>query len=332
AGSGTWAIPLVGNDLPANLSIKPPKNWAGTLEDLKFTVMSGHAGLEPSASEIKFDLVVNPSPDGVDMNPTLSFGDAGDKIALNLNASMSDPSAATGAKDNPDQYTELTQLSLKGFPDGQKVLFFIGDAEKPLDESQATFDGDTWTINGLSQSDLQNLKFLHAEGSASLTVKGRTYEVDAGGNPYQESGDTKYSDWSADKTAEINISPTVATSGDDHFLWDGTAINGFGGDDTVQLRFGDNLGTADFDKLKNIEIIDMQGSGENKITGLSIEDVISITDGNNSLKILGDGNLDNVTLDAAWGTGTSAGGFDVYTASIGAVTATLYIQQDLIVE
>ncbi|NLU13396.1 MAG: hypothetical protein GXX06_09450 [Gammaproteobacteria bacterium] len=317
AGGGTWAIPLVGNNLPANISIKPPKNWAGTLEDLKFTVMSGHASLTPTASDIRFDLVVNPVANGIEMNPTLSFGNAGDKIELNLNASMKDPSKATGAKDEEgkltDQYTELTELSLSGFPDGQKVQFFIGDSEVPLDGSQATFDGSTWTITGLSQSDLQNLKFLHGEGSADITVKGRTYEVNAAGEQYKESGVPQYSDWSDAKTAAINISPTVPTSGADHFLWNDKAINGFGGEDTVQLRFGDNLGTDDFIKMKNIEIIDMSGkaSGSNSITGLTPEDVFNMTDGDNLLKIIADKN-DSVVLDSKWGTGATVGGKTTY--------------------
>ncbi|MGO1617221.1 MAG: hypothetical protein ACTHXN_04610, partial [Oceanisphaera sp.] len=333
AGGGTWAIPLDGNNLPANISIKPPKNWAGTLPKwvegveggLKFTVMSGHTSLTPTPSEIGFELVVNPTPDGVDFTPTLSFGDAGDKIALNLNASMKDPSAATGAKDKDgeltDQYTELTELSLTGFPDGQKVQFYIGGSEVPLDETKATFDGDTWTITGLSQEDLQNLKFLHAEGSTDITVKGRTYEVDAEGIPYQEGGDTKYSAWSVGETAEINISPTVPTSDDDHFLWDGSAINGFGGEDTVQLRFGDSLSKdeGDFSKLENIEIIDMSGtaSGDNSITGLTVEDVFNMTDGDNILKILVDAedSEDYIGLTDDWSDGVADGNNTVYTGS-----------------
>ena len=318
AGSGTWAIPLDGNDLPANISIKPPKNWAGTLEDLKFTVMSGHTGLTPTASDIRFDLVVNPVANGIEMNPTLSFGEAGDKIELNLNASMKDPSAATGAKDKEgkltDQYTELTELSLSGFPDGQKVQFFIGDSEVPLDGSQATFDGDTWTITGLTQNDLQNLKFLHAEGSKSdIKVKGRTYEVDADGNPYQVDNETQYSDWSDEKDVSINISPTVPTSGADHFLWNDKAINGFGGEDTVQLRLGDDLGTGDFSKMKNIEIIDMSGkaSGDNSITGLTPEDVFNMTDDDNLLKIIAD-KSDTVDLDSSWDTGATKDGKTTY--------------------
>ncbi len=335
AGGGTWAIPLEANNLPANISIKPPKNWSGTLEGLKLTVMSGHAGLTPTASDISFDLVVNPVANGIEMNPTLSFGDAGDKIELNLNASMKDPSAATGAKDEEgkltDQYTELTELSLSGFPDGQKVQFFIGDSEVPLDGSQATFDGSTWTITGLSQSDLQNLKFLHGEGSADITVKGRTYEVNAAGEQYKESGVPQYSDWSDAKTAAINISPTVPTSGADHFLWDGTAINGFGGEDTVQLRFGDNLNTTDFSKMENIEIIDMSGeaSGANTITGLTAEDVFNMTDENNILKILGDGE-DIVGLGGEWGAGERKGDFTTYTATFGVETVKLEIANAIV--
>lgn len=297
AGGGTWAIPLVGNNLPANISIKPPKNWAGTLEDLKFTVVSGHSGLAPSATEISFKLEVNPVANGVEMNPTLSFGNAGDKIELNLNASMKDPSKATGAEG--DQYTELTELSLSGFPDGQKVQFFIGDSNVPLSSPQAIFDNGTWTIKGLSQSDLQNLKFLHGEGSADITVKGRTYEVNAAGEQYKESGVPQYSDWSDAKTAAINISPTVPTSGADHFLWDGTAINGFGGEDTVQLRFGDNLEAGDFAKLESIEIINMKGanSGANSITGLTAADVLDMVGADKTLTILGDSN-DTVSFSA----------------------------------
>ena len=329
AGGGTWAIPLEGNDLPANIAIKPLKNWAGTLADLKFTVMSGHDGLAPTPSEIGFELVVNPLPEGVSMNPTLSFGDAGHKIALNLNASMKDPSAATGAED--DQYTELTELSLSGFPDGQKVLFFIGDSEVPLDDTQATFENGTWTITGLSQEDLQNLSFLHAntDGVKGITVKGRTYEVDAEGNPYQENGETKYSAWSDAKMAEVNVSATVPSSGADHFLWDGSAINGFGGEDTVQLRFGDNLGTGDFGKMENIEIIDMQGSGANSITGLTVEDVFNMTDDDNILKIFGDAGEDTVQLATGW---TQQGETNKYTGTHNGSTVTLELNDSIIID
>ncbi|WP_100639511.1 immunoglobulin-like domain-containing protein [Marinobacter salexigens] len=322
AGEETWAIPVTGGVLPAYIAILPPAHWSGSLTGVNLTVLSGHEGLAPAPTVLPIKFEVTPVASGITLDPTPSFGDAGDKVALNLNASMKDPSTATGAVG--DEYTELTELSLTGFPDGQKVLFFIGDAEEPLDEPQATFDGDAWTINGLSQSDLQNLKFLHAQGSGNITVKGRTYEVDADGNPYQEGGNTKYSDWSVDKTAEINISPTVPTSGDDHFLWGGEAINGFGGEDTVQLRFGDDLGSDDFSKLKNIEIIDMKDSGANKVgeaAGLSIQDVLDMTDENNVLKIDGDSD-DSVFLKssewAADDTGTD--GYVTYTNSVNSAT------------
>ena len=107
-----------------------------------------------------------------------------------------------------------------------------------------------------------------------------------------DSSNTQVGDFSTATTGKvnINISATTPTSGNDLFLWDGTAINGFGGEDTVQLRFDDNLGTTDFSKMENIEIIDMSGkaSGNNSITGLTPEDVFNMTDDDNLLKIIAD--------------------------------------------
>ena len=112
----------------------------------------------------------------------------------------------------------------------------------------------------------------------------------------------------------INISATTPTSGNDLFLWDGTAINGFGGEDTVQLRFDDNLSTTDdFSKMKNIEIIDMSGkaSGNNSITGLTPEEVFNMTDDDNLLKIIAD-ESDTVNLGDNWVAGNTAGDKTTY--------------------
>lgn len=324
AGEGVWAIPVDGGLLPT-MHIKPPKNWSGTLSDLNLTVLSGHTGLEPTPTDIKFDLVVNPVADGLDFNPTLSFGDAGEKIPLNLNVSMKDPELATGA--TGDQHTELTTLEVTGLPDGEKALFYIGDSTTPLDDSKATFSDGTWTLTGLSQDDLNNLKFMHGDtaGVKDISVKAWTYEADASG---QQIG---ASSAAVEKTGiKINVSSTVPTSGDDFFLWEGKNVNGFGGEDTVQLRFGDNLTSTDFSKLENIETIDMAGynSGENTITGLRIEDVISMTDENNILEILGDSG-DKVTLGTGWtATGSTAGGYVTYVQE----GATLKIQDNIVID
>lgn len=112
--------------------------------------------------------------------------------------------------------------------------------------------------------------------------------MDADGKPYQVGGDTQYSDWSDETTVAINISPTVPTSGDDHFLWDGKAINGFGGEDTVQLRFGDSLGDAENKGILGVVWTKVSTTG----------DFVTYTIGGAVLKIHEDmANANNVIID-----------------------------------
>ncbi|GLR63834.1 hypothetical protein GCM10007878_12700 [Marinospirillum insulare] len=69
-------------------------------------------------------------------------------------------------------------------------------------------------------------------------------------------------------------------------------------------------------------------SGENTITGLRIEDVLSMTDDRNVLEILGDSE-DKVTLDAGWtATGNTADGYVTYIQD----GATLKIQEGIIID
>ena len=254
--------------------------------------------------------MVNPVANGIEMNPTLSFGDAGELIALNLNASMKDPIAATGAIG--DTHTERTELKLTGFPSGEKVQFFIGtEVGNGTLDGRVTYDSGSneYTIRDLTQAELDSLQFVHGttSGPEPIGITAKTYEVDDSGN--------RVSDFSAEATStvNINISPAVATSGNDVFLWDGSAINGFGGEDTVQLRFGDDLGSTDFAKLENIEVIDMSGaaSGANSIASLRPEDVLEMTDENNALTIMRDSN-DTVNVDASWGAGNTSGNTTTY--------------------
>ena len=55
-----------------------------------------------------------------------------------------------------------------------------------------------------------------------------------------------------------------------------------------------------------------EASGANQITGLTMQDVLDMTDENNALKILGDAN-DKVNLDSNWTQDATAGGFVSYT-------------------
>lgn len=337
AGNGVWSIPLNANgELPANLQIQPPKHWSGTLKGwsesnpngLKLTVMSGHDDLEPTPSDIGFDLVITPLADGLlVLDPTLSFGNAGDKISLNLNAGMKDPVSSMGA--DGDEHTERTTLKLTGFPDGRKVQFFVDGSGEPIKvvegETEITdwntpaayFDEDTntWTIIGLTQENLDSLQFLHGStaGQKNVGVEAWTYEVGTDGVQVGDPSDSKSAN------VAINIGNTVPTNDEDHFLWENKAINGFAGEDTVQLRFADSLThdeyQNDFGMLKNIEVIDMSGeaSGANTITGLTPEDVFKMTEDGNLLKILGDAE-DTLTLGDGWNEGVDTSGITTFTA------------------
>ena len=170
---------------------------------------------------------------------------------------------------------------------------------------------------------MDSLKFVHGatSGVQEINISARTYEVD--------SSNAQVVDFSTATTGKvnINISATTPTSGNDLFLWDGTAINGFGGDDTVQLRFGDKLVAGDFANLNSIEIINMKGesSGANSITGLTAADVLDMVGANNTLKILGDSN-DLVTLDyAVWGAGTKNGDTTTYSHTDNGVIVNLEV-------
>jgi hypothetical protein len=86
-------------------------NHSGTVEGLVLTVFSGEDGLDPIESTSTFDLTVDPLADGLTITPTSTFGVEGDKIALNLNASMID-----------NDGSETVTITLKGL--GEYASFF----------------------------------------------------------------------------------------------------------------------------------------------------------------------------------------------------------------
>jgi len=328
-GNNIWSIPLTDDDLPAYIAILPPTNWSGTLEDLTLTVMSGESGLAPLATELEFDLVVNPIADGITLNPTLSFGDAGDVIDLNLNAAMKDPVANDAGVE--DQYTERTTLELSGFDDGEKTLFYIDGVE--IDSSRVNYDGDTntHTITGLTQEELDGLGFIHSGTTDSIEVTAWTQEVDSSGQVEGAISDK------VSATVAINVSNKLPTTGDDTLLWSGGAIDGRAGEDTIQLRFGESLSGDELaENLSNVERIeiawqgdDIAGQGSASITALGVEDVLDMTDDGNTLRIVGEDGA-SITLDGDWGTGTDNGTYTTYTATVGTESVTLEVQSTLI--
>src|SRR5699024_4217516 len=69
-GTNTW---LLGDEMPKYIGILPPKNWSGTIEDIKFTVISGEENLtEKDETTVDFNLTATPVANGVTLAPTAS--------------------------------------------------------------------------------------------------------------------------------------------------------------------------------------------------------------------------------------------------------------------
>ena len=259
-----WNIPLNSGEMPAYIGIVPPENWSGTIPQIVFNATDTVG----SIATTPFDVTVTPVVDTLTMNATKTFGDEGDDIALKLNANVDDLDGS-----------ETVVLTLAGFGDADATFKADGSA------IASSYDAgtDTYTITDIAASDINALSVVHAAMS-STTITANAYMV--------ESDATNSADATGTLTFDITINAATASSGDDTLLYEGVALDGLGGTDTVVLG-----GTAlDFSHLSNIEILDLE-SGNNAITppNLTFSDVISMTDANNDLKILGDSG-DTVTL------------------------------------
>nr|WP_241264572.1 Ig-like domain-containing protein [Marinobacter daepoensis] len=296
--TNTW---LLGDgSVPAYVGIMPPKNWSGTLSDLIVQVLSGEVSLDNQlVSEDRFDLVVTPVADGVTINPTPSFGDEGDIIGLNLNHELVDP-VSVGAT---DQSTETLTLELRGL--GEHAAFYLGNTLLN-DPAAVAYDAatDTYTIRGLTSKQAEELGFVQAKSDmGNLEVRAQT----------EESANGATSDWTNWESVVTDITSQFGTTGNDQLLFTGALVDGRSGDDVVALRLGEDVDGATLaGTLKNIETLDLGIDGANEVSALRLEDVIAITDEDNTLSILGDAD-DSVTLSGGWTKGTTTDGLVTYT-------------------
>ncbi|MDX1296016.1 MAG: hypothetical protein R3302_07105, partial [Sulfurimonadaceae bacterium] len=127
-----------------------------------------------------------------------------------------------------------------------------------------------------------------------------------------------------------------AGGGDDFLVFDSadSLINGGTGYDTLLVS---ESGALDFGNVQNIEEINMSGGTVEDISHITVDDVFSMTDDDNTLIISGDSGSDAVHLfnenskDWTQGTAENIGGkvYDVYSYTDAAGTTTVKIQQDL---
>ncbi|MGG4776225.1 retention module-containing protein [Paenalcaligenes sp. Me52] len=306
---GMWTIPTVNGKVP-EISILPPKHWSGTLTDLELTVLSGEKSLkdkDQNESSAKFDLVVAPVADGIaSLEAAAAFGAEGSIVKLNLNLTMHDRADAT-VKDKDgnvlaqDSSQETVSLKLDGL--GEHAAFYTMDADGKwvlLSEDQIERGEDgSYVLSGLTQEQVLNLGLVQS-GSA----------VDQNGKVTIEAW-TQDGDSVSDRVTgefDINLSSQKATADSDNLLFDGkTLLDGGAGDDTVWLRFGEDIDFGQYGEtgqpenlFKNIETFDLTREGfDHSIENLSVKDVLDMTDSRNVLTIRAD-HGDKITLGDGW--------------------------------
>ena len=322
--TNTWILSQSG-DL-SQVSILPPRHWSGTLSDLQLVVESGDTRLSENMVEtITLEpFTVNPKANGVSLKVTQTFGNENAIIPLNLNASMQDPKVVDINGYSDGSY-ETTTLKITGL--GEYASFYLGD--KRYDKVVYNKQDDSYTVTGLTQNDLDKLGFLQAvnsirdqnvnEAGVQIKVEGWTVETDAENGTILDISEVN----SANITLKIFVQK--ADNNDNKLIWTGTTINGGGGNDTVVLRAGENLqGTVLATNLKNIEILDLSVAGKNTIGMLTADQVNSMTDTRNVLKINGTAE-DQITLASGWTKGSIENGYVTYTAQSNGADVTLQV-------
>jgi hypothetical protein len=146
-------------------------------------------------------------------------------------------------------------------------------------------------------------------------------------------GDDRLEGEAGDDTLDGNVGADtlLGGEGDDTLVFDSTdaLIDGGNGLDTLIIK---ETGTLDFSNVHNIETIDLTGNGTQDITGLSLNDVLNMTDANHTLTITGDAADSVGTVDTTgWtkGTETVNTGSHTYEYSNGADSISITIDDNV---
>ncbi|NPT32847.1 hypothetical protein DDR56_20100, partial [Halomonas venusta] len=285
-GGGGWSILNADGSMPDFVGLVPPRNWSGTLDGADALTLTARTSRNGESETTSTDLEVNVQAvaDGITLSPELSFGDEGDKIPLNLSASMEDLDGS-----------ETATIKLTGL--GEHASFFTDGGDTLLDSVSYDSGSDTYTLSGITPDQINDLYLVQGAMQGSVAIEAWTTDGS------EESAHVS-------DNFEVNIAAVEPTSGDDTLLYSGSPIDALGGDDTIVMRFNEDLGQDDYANFDNIERLDLTESGSNTLDALRPEDVLEMTDDRNTLSILGDEN-DTVSLGAGWAEGVSDPGGDV---------------------
>jgi VCBS repeat-containing protein len=268
-GGGNWGLPLVAGSVPTYVALQPPINWSGTISGLQVGVWSGEPGLDKTLTTTSLDVTVNGVADGIGLTPTLSFGNEGQIVALNLNSVMPDSDGS-----------ETATLTFKGL--GEYASFFAGST--PLTASYVVAT-DTYTLSGLTSAQVASLGVGQQDGHYDLTVTAFTTDSPGANASLPVSA-----------ILSLDISPIVSSPANDILI--GTAgsdrlIGGAGSDtltgglgaDVFAWKFGDqgSPGTPAVDRITDFD--NVPGDMNNKL------DLRDLLQGENHAS--GTGNLAN---------------------------------------
>ena len=305
AGANGWSIPIVGGQLPAFIGVRPPLNVSGVTLALTLTALTGESALlDVESSSIDFDVTVDPVADGLSIAPENAAGTEGDVITIDVNPSLIDQD-------------ELVDLELLGL--GEYASFY---AEGSLLTTEVSYDdiNDTYALSGLSEAQLGDLGFVQKAGTYTVNVSAQTVDgLDVS---------TATTD-----SFTATVDSVAPSAGNDVLLYGGLAIDADAGDDTIQLRFSEDVSASDLaSNLDNVEVLDAGITGSNSIgdasQGLSIQDVLDMTDARDTLTIEGDSS-DDVYISDSWTDTGSSGGYTVYTSAIDGATLNVSEQMNV---
>ncbi|HHO41871.1 MAG TPA: hypothetical protein ENN12_00755 [Epsilonproteobacteria bacterium] len=205
-----------------------------------------------------------------------------------------------------DNAAELTAtLAQKEVVKGNVFDLIKSDSDVTIDS--ITIDGIKYT-NSLSNVTIDgkgNFTIDFATGEYSYTVKKNEFDIDSKQSFGVKVSDTLNNELEFDVDMHIfTFNPSLIGDADDNeIIYNPTAvIDGGDGYDTLILLSDQEIDFSneilDVATIANIEVIDMDNDAANSITNLTLDDVLNMTDENNTLLITGD-NQDTLNVDTS---------------------------------
>jgi len=306
---------------------------------------SGNATLSVSASGAFFDSIV------------VNSGDNSEFKVKGIGASVSNydyPLNITAATLSDSSETLGANVILTGLPVGAVLSHDVyADIVVPANGTVnfgSTTDPTSWTMTvdeALPSNTSIVASLTSADGSAPIAttivgVYGNNVIAGGAGNDtlIGGSGNDTLAGGAGNDSLVSDLSSNATT------LFGDTQTNGIDGGsgiDTLILTTGSSINfnalTSANNPITNIEVIDLSQNGGHSLTNLTVQDVLDMTGGGNTLTILGDSASDIVQLSNADGTWNHAGTvteaihngtshtFEIYTDSTVDPTVTLKVEQ-----